>query len=257
MNQYFSELRECHNPCHKHYRYNPGSRIWLAIAGLLFICIFLNGAAISHAQQTNGQPAKSPLARPEMVYVANFQLQVNPEENTPGKAGPLRVGKRVREAVDQVGLRNQGSPQEKAASIVNLLAQTIVDELNKNGVRSSRLPVQPRTFVGSWLLEGEFLDYDEGSASKKAIIGFGAGSPQMDVHLVLSESTRSGSNVLVDTALAGKTDKMPGAAITKNPYIAGAKFVLAKNASEKDVKKLGSQIANTVCQFMKNQDLAN
>ncbi len=258
MSHCFSRLRECQNPSRRlrqHVALKP--RIRFVLAGFLFFCILFYGTAISQAQQGDGQPAGSTLGRPDTVYIANFQLQVNPEENASGKERPLRVGKRVREAVDHVGVRNQGSPQEKAASIVNLLAQTIVDELNKNGVRSLRLPAQPRTFVGSWLLEGEFLDYDEGSASKKAVIGFGVGSPQMEVHLLLSEFTGSGSNVLVDTALTGRTDRKPGAAVTKNPYIAGAKFVLAKNASEKDVKKLGSEIANTVYQFMKSKGLAN
>ncbi len=40
--------------------------------------------------------------------------------------------------------------------------------------------------------------------------------------------------------------KMPGAVVTMNPYVAGAKFVLEKNASEKDVVQSAKKIAEAI-----------
>lgn len=39
---------------------------------------------------------------------------------------------------------------------------------------------------------------------------------------------------------------MPGAAVTLNPYVAAAKFILAKNASDKDVIHAASSIASEI-----------
>jgi hypothetical protein len=44
--------------------------------------------------------------------------------------------------------------------------------------------------------------------------------------------------------------KMPGAAVTLNPYVAAAKFVMSKNASDKDVKHAASQIAGEIVNYM-------
>jgi hypothetical protein len=49
--------------------------------------------------------------------------------------------------------------------------------------------------------------------------------------------------------------KMPGAAVTLNPYVAAAKFVLAKNASDKDVIHAASGIAAEIVKYMKTRGM--
>jgi hypothetical protein len=39
---------------------------------------------------------------------------------------------------------------------------------------------------------------------------------------------------------------MPGAAVTMNPYVAAAKFVLGRQATTRDVQKLGDAIAKEI-----------
>jgi len=56
----------------------------------------------------------------------------------------------------------------------------------------------------------------------------------------------SGLRLLFDSAMDGKKNRMPGAVVTMNPYVAGAKFVMTKTAPEREVKKLGIRIANTL-----------
>ena len=49
---------------------------------------------------------------------------------------------------------------------------------------------------------------------------------------------------------ARKGSGVPGAVVTMNPYVAAAKFVMEKNASEKDVKKTAAQIAEEIVKYM-------
>jgi len=90
---------------------------------------------------------------------------------------------------------------------------------------------------------------------KRAVIGFGSGSSDMQVGIRVSEATEAGRRVLLDKPVDGKKSRMPGAIVTKNPYVAGAKFVLTKNAPDRDVKKLGSQIADKIYEVMKGEGL--
>jgi hypothetical protein len=43
--------------------------------------------------------------------------------------------------------------------------------------------------------------------------------------------------------------KMPGAAVTMNPYVAAAKFVMEKNAAEKDIQKTAEQIVGELIKY--------
>ena len=43
---------------------------------------------------------------------------------------------------------------------------------------------------------------------------------------------------------------MPGAVLTKNPYVAAAKFVMSEREPEKEAKKVASSIAHEVGKFM-------
>ena len=47
-------------------------------------------------------------------------------------------------------------------------------------------------------------------------------------------------------------DRIPGAVVTKNPYVAAAKFVMEKNAAARDVRRTGRQIADEILK-LKNQ----
>ena len=43
--------------------------------------------------------------------------------------------------------------------------------------------------------------------------------------------------------------QMPGAAVTMNPYVAAAKFVLGKQATERDVQAMGKEIAKQIADY--------
>jgi hypothetical protein len=44
-------------------------------------------------------------------------------------------------------------------------------------------------------------------------------------------------------------NRIPGALVTMNPYVAAAKFVLQKNATERDINKTAEQIADRIVRY--------
>lgn len=69
----------------------------------------------------------------------------------------------------------------------------------------------------------------------------------MDIHVAISDLASTNPLepfVVFGTVKAPK--KMPGAIVTMNPYVAAVKFILEKNATEKDIKKTAAQIVDEI-----------
>ncbi|MBA4418901.1 MAG: hypothetical protein C0392_13490 [Syntrophus sp. (in: bacteria)] len=214
---------------------------------VVIICLLLSAHSTAVAQGDGGASPAKPSFNPRIVYVADFLLEAVPPQK--GIQGPLQVRKKIRGVIEGA----EESPQEKAAKIIDLLARSIVSALNDRNIRSARFSGQAQPSSQSWLLEGEFMDFEEGDRLKKAVIGFGSGSGEMEIRVRLSEVMDGGIRPLFDSIMDGKKSRMPGAAITKNPYVAGAKFIMAKTAPEKEIKKMGTQIAGKLYEFMEKQ----
>ncbi len=229
---------------HINYRERNIFRVFLYIA-LTVMFAGMSGKAVGDTLEGTDKTASK---KPLIVYVSDFRLDFETTGNT--EKGVLPVGKKVRGIVNQIGKTRDENPKEKAKKIVDSLADSIVNELNNKNINSRRIFSAPPSFSDCMLLEGEFVEYDEGGRIKRAIIGFGSGSPDMQVNFVLSEIKDGKTSVLLNTAADGKDNLMPGAAITKNPYVAGAKFVITKNAPERDVTSIGVKIADKTADYL-------
>lgn len=228
-------------------------KVLCACALLAGLCLFVlpGVTGIANAETAEGAGSKDKSAQP-VVYVADFKLEGGAGNKVDQR--PFQVRKRIKDKVDMV--TGAESPGEKAKEIVDSLAQSIVAELEEKNVQSKRINAQQPPIPRCWVLEGEFMEYDEGDRLKRAAIGFGSGSSDMQVFIKLTEIAEGNRMVLLDTTMDGKKDRMPGAVITMNPYVAGAKFILTKNAPNRDIKKLGSQIAGRIYDLMREKGLA-
>jgi len=227
-------------------RTSGGTIPFLARAAAVLLLLVLPGPC--PAGDAPDQAAK-PSFRPRIIYVADFSLDSATDAEGRGLHGPLQIRKRLRDRVDQT----DESPEEKAARIRDTLARSIVSELTGKNVNCARLEGQARPSSGTWLLEGEFVEYYEGDRLKKAVIGFGSGSSDMEVKVKLSEVMDGGLRPIFDSTIEGRKNRLPGAAVTKNPYVAGAKYVLSKKAPDREVKKLGARIAEKLYDYMEEQ----
>jgi Domain of unknown function (DUF4410) len=214
-----------------------GFLAWCALAAILV------GAA-------SGAPASSPqetaatvhnFSRDTKVWVSDFELDAGDvKTDKSGIVGEVRPG-----ILERPRKRREQDPEYQAKKIVDLMAKSIVDDLEKAGYRAERLPpgaAQPAT--GAWV-RGVFTEVDEGNRRRRAIVGFGSGEAKMELYVTLTDLAAP-QKPLYEVANNENSGKKIGAVITMNPYVAAAKFVMEKKAPEKTVKKTASDIAKEV-----------
>jgi hypothetical protein len=209
-------------------------------------------ATICTAAQVKEQTTShwQPTAMPEVIWVADFAIDTAAvkEDSGPLGGGGLLQGGRVQRLNP---LHHQESPQLTAERLVNLLAESLTEDLKNNRLPARRLlPGKPRPAKG-WVIAGQFLEVDEGNRMRRAIIGFGAGATEMQIDVTVTDSTHPPDSPFFILDSTTGSGNRPGAAVTMNPYVAAAKFVLAKNATEKDVTHAAADIAAEIVKYMK------
>jgi hypothetical protein len=85
---------------------------------------------------------------------------------------------------------------------------------------------------------------------RRAVIGFGAGASKMDLYVAVNDLAHP-DQPLYNASESGDSGKKVGAAITMNPYVAAAKFVMEKNAPEKTIKKTAGDISQDLTTHLK------
>jgi uncharacterized protein DUF4410 len=136
-----------------------------------------------------------------------------------------------------------------------VFSATLVQELGKALVPAKRLPPGASLPQDGWLIRGHFVKVEEGNAAASAVVGFGMGAPHLEVVGDVSDLRTDPPVSFLTFGGTNKTRRMPGGIITKNPYVIAAKFVLAKGATERDVKQLATQMAGEIVTSLQEQQL--
>ncbi|MGY6278386.1 DUF4410 domain-containing protein [Methylomonas sp. MgM2] len=227
-----------HDPvCEERAKLNRTLKAWFAIFLLIAAsAVGCNKQFISHGSSGSVEVLDEqiknpwPIARPTVIYVSDFALDVEHLQTEQGIGGIL-PGRRLKRFVENLPHPTvNADPEQRAEKIVTEMNQSLIDSLMRKGfaaqgltnLRSTALP------VNGWLLQGVFTEVDEGNRLKRAVIGFGQGATKMDVQIGISDLTSA--NPLEPFIVFGTVKdpkKIPGAIVTMNPYVAAAKFVLA------------------------------
>jgi hypothetical protein len=188
---------------------------------------------------TSGDPA--PTTRPSIVYVTDFDLEFPPGAQSQD-ASLLRQGPvaRLRERVQG------GDPVTKAHAAVGLMAASITDDLNSDGVPAQRLHVGDLRPTSGWLVRGVVTELDEGNQLRRAMVGFGAGESELQLWVGVTDLARNPDAPFYTLEAKDSSGKMPGAVVKFNPYVAAAKFVMSRHATDRDVKATASAIAKSI-----------
>jgi hypothetical protein len=209
---------------------------------LLLVCL----AAISHpvtAQEpaTAQKPPVISFTRDMTIYVSDFELDAQDVQVDQGSA----IGQRRPGILERPQKKEQQDPAAQAQKLVDTLSQSIVSDLQKAGYKAQRLmPGDAKPSVGAWV-HGVFTQADEGNRLRRAVIGFGSGKATMELFVTLT-NLASPQKPLYEASEKGTSKDKAGAVITMNPYVAAAKFVMEKNASEKVVKSTAATISKDV-----------
>jgi Domain of unknown function (DUF4410) len=183
-------------------------------------------------------------AKPRPVVVCDFAFDVaqlhTDQGLAPGREGPA---KRVLGRI-----RPEESPAEKAARFAKLLSETIAKELAALKIPATREPPGAPWPAEGLVVSGEFMQVDEGNRLKRAMVGFGSGASEVLVQVAVYDLAQSREQPILVYGTGTGSRPMPGAVVAMNPYAMAARYVLSRNATEKDLRRLGKQIAKDLAQ---------
>jgi hypothetical protein len=176
--------------------------------------------------------SKRPAARPAVVYVADFELAPDSiQSETLTAFLPLHAY----------------LERSKAQSLVATMSTSIVEDLAKKGIAAEPLPANAPLPKQGWLLRGVFRKIDEGNRVQRAVIGFGSGKTDLEVTISVDDLSAGMAPTPLYTAQTDATsNKLPGAVVTLNPYVAAAKFVLAGRDLDRGTDATAEKIADLI-----------
>lgn len=191
------------------------------------------------------QSASAVGTRPFIIYVTDFELgaaDIQREAGAlSGRPGPVgRVGTRLSGA--------SGDPAVRARELVELMSSSLVKDLHKEGLSAARLLSGVSLPATGWLLRGIFTQVQEGNRLRRAVIGFGSGQTDIQVVAGVHDLSQGPPKPLYEMEADAGSGKMPGggAVIALSPYGAAARFVMAGDDLEKNVRQTAGQIAAEV-----------
>ena len=226
---------------------SPGRRIAAALLATSF-CYLVAGCQSSsngRAVEADNPPKASLVANPRPVVVCDFAFEVahlrTEEGLLPGREGPVR---RV-----AANLRPEETPAQRAARLASLLSEAIADELATLRIPANRQPRDAPWPATGLVVCGEFLEVDEGNRLRRAVIGFGAGATEVLAQVEVFDLAQNRQKPILVYGSRSGSRAMPGGIVSMNPYVMAAKYGLSRDATEKDVRKLGKQIARDLARL--------
>jgi len=232
---------------------NRNYKVYLAS---LMVCMsWITGCQMKHdsvlgAVEIRDEEVKGPWPAgvPKTIYVSDFALGSERLEADQGVRGFLPGSRSRKNGQRLPHPLAHANPAEQARKIIDTMSLSLIKNLTDKGFVAQRLSnsqsVLPRE---GWLLQGVFTEVGEGNRIKRASIGLGRGATSMEAQVAVSNlasTTPKAPFIVFGTFKSPK--KMPGAVVTLNPYVAAAKFVMEKNATEKDIQKTAEQIADEI-----------
>lgn len=170
------------------------------------------------------------------------------------KRGPIRRG--IFGGGDN-GSDNGDETAAKARKDAQLLASVLTAKLNDNedlkklGIAAERdsLP-EGTTAADTLIVDGSFLFIDEGGRLLQTGVGFGAGASKVEIQSELLDYSKTPPVQIMQIGSHSNPRRGPGALLMMNPYVAAAKFVMSKDSSEKDIKKVAAGLAKEIATFL-------
>ena len=213
-----------------------------SISGLALLCVLLAGCSTAKVTASNPVGA-APAARPAVVYVADFEIDAASIQTDSGVLGARPLG--ILPEGPLARLRG-GDPQAEARHLVDLMAEDIVADLRKKGLQASRLPAGAALPAEGWLVRGMFLQVGEGNRLRRAVIGLGSGATELQVASSVDALSQGTPAPFYQVDTGAESRKLPGAAVTLNPYVAAVRFVMAGKDLDRNVKDTAAKIAESV-----------
>jgi hypothetical protein len=215
-------------------------------------------AALTPAKVTDVETnsSKAGMKRPTVIHVKSFSISksASNSQNAGGGGKPHLLGiLRGGEENTVIGEHREQQQQDTLAKLPGLLQQALIRDLS-NSVALADTGGGAHPSQNSWVVTGQFVEVDTGNRAMQAGVGFGAGQSQLEVRVrVYSSSDMHTPFLTFDSK--GASGHLPGGVVTRNPYVAAAKFVVSKMEPEQEARKVAQAIANEIGKFMAAQGI--
>jgi uncharacterized protein DUF4410 len=225
-------------------------------AGALLLSLVAAAAGCGSAKVAGDRQVGAPTGAPTVVYVADFELDAG---NVRAERGILPPPLPPPPGLGNVLPRLPGTPREpedRARQLVELMSSSLVKELRDRGVPVRRLGKGEALPVNGWLVRGVFTSVQEGNQLRRAVVGFGAGTTDLQAVVSIDDLTAGAPKPLYEVETSADSGKLPGAVITLNPYVAAARFVLSDGDLDRNVKQTAARIAEQTTRRLKEAETA-
>ncbi|TNF96117.1 MAG: DUF4410 domain-containing protein [Gammaproteobacteria bacterium] len=204
---------------------SPKSIFVLLFSGITAV---LTGCASSDVTHRQELAAQEQVARPGQIIVYNFGI--TPADIPASSAISGHYVQREKSLTDReyMASRRLGA----------LAAKELVGKIRSMGISAQRAGNEPTPAIGDVAITGQFITIEEGSRGKRVVIGFGAGSAELNVHVEGYLLTKNGPRLLGSRQVVAAGGKMPGIAV---PILARSPAGLAVNSALKTKGEKGAE----------------
>lgn len=215
------------------------------VLGLLAAFVVAGCASTNVTQQT---PMSSPgLARPNQIWVYNFVAN----------SADMPTNSSIGGQVGAPSIPPTPEQLEEGRQLGALIAQQLVADINAMGLTAVQAGPGSTPQVGDGVIRGYLVSVQSGSAAQRFVIGFGAGTSEMDTVVEGYAVTPQGWRKLGSGTLTSSGNKTPGMVVpaavaiaTANPIglivVGGAKIygeASGRNGLEGRAKSTADEIA--------------
>jgi hypothetical protein len=172
---------------------------------ILLVALALVGSACATTKVEPEYAAIQRAPRPELILVHNFAT--TPDE--------VRLDHSLTAMTWKLeGLSASAEQQAVAKQVADKLADRLVEKIRALGIPAERAVGVPHDSMRIVVIDGMFLTIDEGSRTKRVVIGLGAGKSHVRTAVHTIELLPGGSRLLDTFEVDAKSDSTPGMAET-------------------------------------------
>jgi uncharacterized protein YceK len=185
---------------------------------VLITCVALAGCASTHVQVTGGN-AEAVTRKPSRLVVEDIPA---PLANVSPGSGAVNASLRKAR-----GITKEEAAQKVATRTSRAFADELAKTLGRKGIATTRAGADHKPQNREALLAGRFIAIEEGSETKRIVLGFGAGASQVQAVVKLCASQGGKVVVLREFTVRAKSAPTPGAAATVGlgPLATGSSLV--------------------------------
>jgi len=229
-------------------------RVRRLVAGVgVMVAVVGFGCARARVQRVQNDPSQV-LPRPPRVLVFDFatgaaDVQV---DTSVGR----RAARALRLSADQSDLLGE--------VMADTLAMRLVADIEALGLRAERARGAAPPALNDLVIEGQFVRIDEGSTTRRFVIGFGVGGTELRTQVQIFQVTAGGWRSIKQLETTATSSRMPGAGVfvAAVPAVAGTAVATSaivsssvgmvrefRTSLEADAGRTSEQIAKQVSQL--------